>query len=116
MSMHGGSGAQSGGLKLYLVKRPSPGFWAMLEQRRVRLPTFPDPFPATDAVGLIQGPAAAIFAAADLAEKAAAVWVAEIKGVCPSHIAVIAVYGDTSAVSAALAAVEADLGEVFFHG
>ena len=104
------------GLKLLLVKRPSPGFWAILEHRRVRLPTFPEEFPVPDAVGLIQGPAAAVFAASDLAEKAAAVRVAEIKGVCPSHISVIAVYGDTSAVNAALAAVVAGMEEVAFRG
>ncbi len=105
-----------GGLRLLLVKRPSPGFWAILDHRRVRLSAFPDEFPVPDAVGLIQGPAAAVFAAADLAEKAAAVRVAEIKGVCPSHISVIAVYGDTSAVNAALGAVAAGMEEMSFHG
>jgi ethanolamine utilization microcompartment shell protein EutS len=103
-------------LKLHVIKRPSPGFWAIMENRRVKAANIPEVFPVPDAIGLMQGPAAAILAAADLAEKAAAVQVAEIKGVCPSHITVIAVYGDTSAVLAALSAVREALQETFFHG
>ena len=93
------------GLSLRLVKRPSKGFWAILENRRVDSKYFKKYSTPTDAVGLIQGPVATILAAADIAEKAAAVQVAEIKGVCPTHMTVIAVYGDTSAVEAALDAV-----------
>ena len=102
-------------LKLHLVKRPSAGFWAILESRRVRLPNISEPFPLPDAVGLMQGPAASILAASDIAEKAAAVKVAEIKGVCPSHITVIAIYGDTSAVAAALSAIQNNFQETIFH-
>ncbi len=79
-------------------------------------PSVAHEFSVPDVGGGVQGPAAADFAASDLAEKAAVVRGSEIKGVCPSPISVIAVYGDTSAVSAALAAVEADLPEVLFHG
>ncbi|HID26230.1 MAG TPA: cytidylate kinase, partial [Methanosarcinales archaeon] len=50
-----------------------------------------------DAVGLVQGQVSAILAASDIAEKAAAVQVAEIKGMCPTHMTLIALYGDTSA-------------------
>jgi ethanolamine utilization microcompartment shell protein EutS len=102
-------------LQLYLVKRPSTGFWAILENRRVKLDTFPEAFSAPDAVGLMQGPAAAILAASDIAEKAASVRVAEIKGVCPSHITVIALYGDTSAVAAALSAVRHTFRDALFQ-
>ncbi|HNX75354.1 MAG TPA: BMC domain-containing protein [Candidatus Rifleibacterium sp.] len=102
------------GVTLRLVKRPSRGFWAILEGRRVDSHYFEKYQQPTDAVGLIQGPVAAILAASDIAEKAAAVQVAEIRGVCPTHMTLIALYGDTSAVEAALGAVNDQLGDTLF--
>lgn len=102
------------GVSIRLVKRPSAGFWAILENRRIESKHFDVPDSPSDAVGLIQGPVASILAAADVAEKAASVQVAEIRGVCPTHMTVIAVYGDTSAVEAALSAVNNQLCETLF--
>jgi ethanolamine utilization microcompartment shell protein EutS len=102
------------GVTLRLIKRPSKGFWAILEHRRVESDYFDKTELPTDAVGLIQGPVATILAASDIAEKAAAVQVAEIRGVCPTHLTVIALYGDTSAVEAALSAVADQLNETEF--
>ena len=59
-----------------------------------------------DAVGLIQGQLASIIVAMDIAEKAANIRAAEVHGVCPQHITLIAVMGSTSAVSTAMAAVK----------
>ena len=103
------------GVTLRLIKRPSQGFWAILENRRVKSDHLGKEMAPTDAVGLIQGPVSSILAAADIAEKAAAVNVAEIHGVCPTHMTVIAVYGDTSAVEAALQAVSETLGGTLFE-
>lgn len=102
------------GVTIRLVKRPSKGFWAILEGRRVDNQYFEKYQQPTDAVGLIQGPVSAILAASDVAEKAAAVQVAEIRGVCPTHMTLIAVYGDTSAVEAALQAVNDQLCDTLF--
>lgn len=102
------------GVSLRLVKRPSKGFWAILENRRVAGGYFAEYKNPPDAVGLIQGTVAAILAASDIAEKAAAVQVAEIRGVCPTHMTLIAVYGDTSAVEAALQAVQNQLCETVY--
>jgi len=96
-------------MNIRLVKRPSPDFWAILESRRVKTPYLEEISVLPDAVGLIQGPVALILEAADLAEKAAAVKVAEIHGVCPSHMSLIAIYGDTSAVAASLEAIREEL-------
>jgi ethanolamine utilization microcompartment shell protein EutS len=103
------------GVTLRLVKRPSRGFWAILEGRRVDNNYFEKYQQPTDAIGLIQGPVSAILAAADIAEKAAAVQVAEIRGVCPTHMTLIAVYGDTSAVEAALDAVNRQLCDTIYN-
>ena len=102
------------GVTIRLVKRPSNGFWGILEHRRVDSSHFVKYENPPDAVGLIQGPVAAILAASDIAEKAAAVQVAEIRGVCPTHMTVIAVYGDTSAVEAALRVVSEELCNTIF--
>ena len=102
------------GVTLRLINRPSKGFWAILEGRRVESPHFEKLLKPADAVGLIQGPVGAILAAADIAEKAAAIQVAEIRGVCPTHMTLIAVYGDTSAVESALQAVNEQLGNTLF--
>lgn len=57
------------------------------------------------AVGLIQTQLTDLFAMADAAEKNATVLVTEIRGICPQHFAMIAIFGDTASVEAALDAV-----------
>lgn len=58
------------------------------------------------AVGLVQTQLPDLFAMADLADKNANVFVTEIRGICPQHISMIAVFGDTASVEAALDAVK----------
>ena len=65
-----------------------------------------------NSLGLMQGPLAEIIVAGDIAEKASNVDIAEIPGVCPQHITMIGVFGDTAAVSEALIAVN-KLEELF---
>ncbi len=57
------------------------------------------------AVGLVQTQLADLFAMADVAEKNANVLVMEIRGICPQHFSMIAIFGDTASVEAALQAV-----------
>jgi microcompartment protein CcmL/EutN len=57
-------------------------------------------------VGLVQGQLAEMLMAADIAEKAAQVAVEEVRGICPQHITMIAVFGDIAAVEAALKAIQ----------
>ena len=102
------------GVTLRIIKRPSNGFWAILENRRVKSDYFENPTRIPDAVGLVQGQVATILAASDVAEKSAAVQVAEIKGVCPTHMTLIALYGDTSAVEEALNAINNQLSDSIF--
>ena len=58
-----------------------------------------------ESVGLIQGQLAQIIVASDIAAKGADVLVSEIAGSCPQHISMIALFGTTSAVKAAMHAV-----------
>jgi microcompartment protein CcmL/EutN len=59
-----------------------------------------------DAVGLVMHNLPALFAYADTAEKAAAVTVAEIRGICPQHYAMLAIFGDTASVETAINAIQ----------
>lgn len=58
------------------------------------------------AVGLVQTQLADLFAMADVAYENANVLVTEIRGICPQHVSMIAIFGDTSSVEAALDAVK----------
>ncbi|MEG2411499.1 MAG: BMC domain-containing protein [Clostridium sp.] len=55
-----------------------------------------------DAVGLVQGKLIDMIYAADIAEKAVGVTVEDIKGSCPQHMILIAIFGDTSSVESAI--------------
>lgn len=90
-------------MKIELIKSPSPGAMGILARRSAgRTDAVPD---RPGAVGLVQGALAEMITAADIAEKAATVQVEEIRGVCPQHITLIAIYGDIAAVECALKAV-----------
>lgn len=83
-----------------IIKSPSPGTMDILFRRKgssanTRIQHY-------DAVGLVQGRLIDMVVAADIAEKAAGVVVEDIKGSCPQNLILIAVFGDTSAVEAAL--------------
>lgn len=58
-----------------------------------------------NSLGLLQGPLAEMIVAGDVAEKASNVDIAEISGICPQHITMIGIFGDTASVSEALKAV-----------
>ncbi|MDK2935325.1 MAG: BMC domain-containing protein [Eubacteriaceae bacterium] len=58
------------------------------------------------AVGLCQGTVIEVIVASDIAEKTSEVTVVEIHGLCPQHITTLGVFGDITAVEAALAAIE----------
>lgn len=88
-----------------IIKSPSRGAMEMLERRR-STNLSAEQSPRYDAVGLMQGKLLDMVAAADVAEKAAAVCVEEIRGICPQHITMMAIFGDTASVEAAICAVK----------
>lgn len=87
-----------------IIKSPSQGAVEMLGRRR-SLTGQEGPGMEFDTIGLIQGKLIDMIVAADIAEKAANVHVEEIRGVCPQHFILLAVFGDTASVEAALVAV-----------
>jgi hypothetical protein len=89
-----------------IINAPRPDVVRMLERRmpkeaREELKTY-----SFNAVGLVQASIPNLFYFADVAQKAANVLVTELTGNCPQHITTLAVFGETSAVKAALVALE----------
>ena len=83
-----------------IIKSPSKGALDILFRRKgsassVSIGNF-------DAVGLVQGRLIDMVFAADIAEKAAGVVVEDIKGHCPQNLIMLAIFGDTASVEAAM--------------
>lgn len=83
-----------------IIKSPSRGTLEILARRKgsgnaVKLED-------VDAVGLVQGRLIEMVCAADVAEKAVGVTVEDIRGSCPQHMIMLAIFGDTASVEATL--------------
>ncbi|AFM40580.1 BMC domain-containing protein [Desulfosporosinus acidiphilus SJ4] len=90
-----------------IIKSPSKGTVDLLMRRKGSAPSVPiDDY---DAIGLVQGRLIDMVFAADIAEKAAGVIVEDIKGHCPQNLIMIAIFGDTAAVEAAIQDIQAKL-------
>lgn len=64
-----------------------------------------------DAVGLVQGKLIDMIVASDIAEKAVGVTVEDIKGSCPQNMILLAIFGDTASVEAAITQIKNKLEE-----
>nr|WP_330373028.1 BMC domain-containing protein [Lacrimispora celerecrescens] len=53
-------------------------------------------------MGLVQGRIIEMVCAADVAEKAVGVTVEDIRGSCPQNMIMLAIFGDTASVEAAM--------------
>lgn len=97
-------------MDIRIIKSPTSGTIEMLNRRR-SLTQSNQEEKQYDTIGLVQGKLIDMVAAADLAEKAADVEVEEIRGVCPQHFVLLALYGDTASVEAAIKAIQDYLQE-----
>jgi BMC domain. len=97
-------------MDIRIIKSPTNGTIEMLNRRRSLTQTNEES-KQYDTIGLVQGKLIDMVAAADLAEKAANVEVEEIRGVCPQHFALLALYGDTTSVEAAIKVIQDYLQE-----
>lgn len=97
-------------MNIRIIKSPTNGTVEMLNRRR-SVTQLNQESKQYDTIGLIQGKLIDMIAAADLAEKAANVEVEEIRGVCPQHFVLLALYGDTASVEAAIKAIQDNLQE-----
>ncbi|EOH99234.1 BMC domain protein [Enterococcus plantarum] len=81
-----------------IIKTPGEGTLAILNRRRGSKDNLGIP----DAVGLVQGKLIEMVCAADIAEKAVGVTVEDIRGSCPQNMILLAIFGDTASVIAAM--------------
>ena len=87
-------------MELRIIKSPSEGTMDIL-MRRIQADTSMKN-ERIGAVGLVQGKMIEMICAADIAEKAVGVTVVDVKGSCPQNMILLAIFGDTAAVEAAL--------------
>lgn len=85
-----------------LIRSPSTGTKKIL-LKRIGLNKDYDEF---DAIGLIQGKAIDMIYAVDVAEKSANVIIEDVRGLCPQHFVLIAIFGDVSSVETAISEVK----------
>lgn len=93
-------------MEIRIIKSPSAGTVDIL-MRRKSSPNSSVP-PVTDAIGLVQGRMIEMVVAADIAEKAVGVTVEDIRGSCPQNMIMLAIFGDTASVEAALAQIRTE--------
>ncbi|HVI42879.1 MAG TPA: BMC domain-containing protein [Anaerovoracaceae bacterium] len=96
-------------MDIEIIKSPSDGVVEMLQRRSSSKNFFENK--VWDTIGLVQGKLSEMLVAADIAEKTANVRVEEIRGICPQHFTMIAVFGDTASVSEALNSISQTFGE-----
>lgn len=87
-------------MEFRIIKSPTPGTVDIL-MRRMGTGVDKDKN-CVDAVGLVQGRMIEMICAADIAEKAVGVTVEDIRGSCPQNMIMIAIFGDTASVEAAI--------------
>lgn len=88
-------------MKCRIIKSPSSGAVDILIKRSSP-GNQPGPTEKIGAIGLIQGLFIEMVCAADIAEKAANVTAVDIRGNCPQNMLLLALFGDTASVEAAI--------------
>ena len=89
-------------MQIRIIKTPSKGARALIRRRLGYLKDLPETIDTADAIGLVQGPMIDMVCAADIAEKYENVEAFDVKGVCPQHMTLLAIFGSTAAVQGAL--------------
>ncbi len=87
-------------MEFRIIKSPSAGTIDILKRRMGN--DINKNLDLIEAVGLVQGRMIDMICAADIAEKAVSVTVADVKGSCPQNMILLAIFGDTASVEAAI--------------
>ncbi len=86
-------------MDLRMIKSPSRGTLDILRRRKGSPMELTE---GVDAIGLVQGKMIEMIIASDIAEKAVGVTVEDIRGSCPQNMILLALFGDTASVEAAM--------------
>ena len=93
-------------MDIRIIKSPSAGTMQILRQRITD--GGKGDFVNAAAVGLVQGKLIDMICAADIAEKLVDVTVRDVRGSCPQNMILLAIFGDTAAVEAAVEQIRSD--------
>ncbi|MBO0462655.1 MULTISPECIES: BMC domain-containing protein [unclassified Enterococcus] len=85
-----------------IIQSPGEGTLAIINRRKGSKDTLEKP----DAIGLVQGKLIEMVCAADVAEKTVGVTVEDIRGSCPQNVVMLAIFGDTASVTAAIEGIQ----------
>jgi ethanolamine utilization microcompartment shell protein EutS len=97
-------------MDIRIIRSPSEGTKELIK-RRMGITKEESPMDGAEAVGLVQGRMIDMVVAADIAEKATGVDVYDVRGICPQHMTLLAIFGNTAAVEDALSEIERKLKE-----
>lgn len=92
-----------------IIKSPTEGTLEILKRRKGS--GVSKEFENVDAIGLVQGKLIDMIYAADIAEKAVGVTVEDIRGSCPQNMILLAIFGDTASVEAAIKEIQTKIKE-----
>ncbi len=84
-----------------IIKSPSQSTLEILKTR-VSWKIDDEIIDKTGAIGLVQGKMIDMIFVSDIAEKSADVIVRDVRGNCPQHMVLLAIFGDISSVEAAM--------------
>lgn len=96
-----------------IIKSPSKGTIEIINKRLGRIAGAD--MQKIDAIGMIQGLLIDMLCASDIAEKAAGVEVFDLSGLCPQHMTLLIVMGDTASVENALEEVACKVKGGMYH-
>ncbi|MBZ4023188.1 hypothetical protein CKO11_12045 [Rhodobacter sp. TJ_12] len=100
-------------MQIRIINAPQDNLFDMLARRVApHVRKWVDENPVS-AMGLVQASVPDLFYFADIASKSANVMTVELFGTCPQTTTTLAVLGETSAVRAAMAAIEEASGPAF---
>ena len=94
-----------------IIKSPSQGTKELLKRRIGIGAEASQIVEEADAIGLVQGKMIDMVCASDIAEKAVGVDVFDVRGICPQHMTLLAIFGDTASVCSAISEIENKLKE-----
>lgn len=94
-----------------IIKSPSQSTVELLKRRMGLFDKDTTFIDEASAIGLVQGKMIDMVCASDIAEKAVGVQAYDVRGLCPQHMTLLALFGDTASVEDALTQIEEKLKE-----
>ncbi len=96
-------------MDIRIINSPTSGTWQIIKSRLALSGVITTDMPSS--IGMVQGKMIDMICAADIAEKQSGVEAHELRGLCPQHMTMIVLLGDTAAVKTALKEIKTRINE-----